>query len=260
MISMKLFGTIILSVFTLLPAAGWANALADAVRGELERAQARLENLREAYDAGAISKRELEEAEAKVAEMQRRLKAATDEPRDLDVAEARSRMELARAEHEKLAAKAKKLRDLYDAGAAARNETEEAEAAAKQAEIYFRLNEELARRVAVVASMPVREPHAISGLTTATFFNLQDAYLREFGRPLPVSAFGPSETHEKLGFDHDGRVDIALHPDSDEGRWLVAQLHARSVPFIAFRQAAAGKSTGAHIHMGFPSPVVRRAS
>jgi hypothetical protein len=228
--------------------------LADSLRHELERATTRLEKLREAYDAGAVSRKEVEEAEAEVHDVERRLREATGEPRDLNMQEAQRRVEEARVEYEKASAKAKKLRELYDAGAAARNDLEAADAAAGQAEVIFRLNEELARRVEVVANMPVRSP-AEGGFTVNTFFFLQDAYFREFNQPLPVSAFGPSETHEKMGFDHEGRVDIALHPDSPEGRWLVAQLHARHVPFIAFRNAVAGKATGAHIHLGFPSPV-----
>ncbi len=254
---------VILPAYALLfvPVSSAATPLAEAVRDELHRAVTRVEKLREAYDAGAVSRREVEEAEAELRDVERRLREATGEPRDLNTQEARRRVDDARADSEKTAAKAKKLRELYDAGAAARNDVEAAEAAAAQAEVYFKLNEELARRVEQAANMPLpsQSPGA-AGFSASMFFFLQDAYYQEFQHSLPVSAFGPSETHEKLGFDHEGRVDVALHPDSPEGRWFIAQLQARQIPFIAFRQPVAGKATGAHIHMGLPSPVVRRTS
>ncbi len=232
----------------------------ETARAELDRAQARLERLRELHAAGAISRVELEEAEAEFRDAQRRLRAVTSEPRELTPEEARRRVEEARHDFEKAAARARKLRELYDEGVVARLEAEEAEAAAKLAENCLQLNQELARRVEYVASMPLpsQQPTA-GGFSFGAFFFLQDVYYREFREPLPVSAFGPSETHEKMGFDHDGRIDIALHPDSPQGRWLIAQLEILRVPFVAFRNAVAGRATGAHIHMGFPSLAPGRA-
>lgn len=241
-------------------AAAGAGPPADTVREELDRATTRLERLREAYEAGAISRRELEEGEADFRNVKRRLRAATSESRELGPQEARRRVEDARYDFERAAARARRLGELYEAGAAARNETEAAQAAADQAEVYLKLNEELARQVELLASLPAQpadQPGA-AGFSARTFFFLQDAFYREFGQPLPVSAFGPSEAHEKMGFDHEGRVDIALHPDSPEGRWLMAQLEIRRIPFVAFRNAVAGKATGAHIHLGFPSAVTGR--
>lgn len=243
-----------LSLFLAIPAR--ANSLYDAVRAERERAITRLERLREAYEAGAISRRELQEAEAEVRDLERRLRSATEQPRELGPEEARRRVDDARYDFEKAADKARRLRELWEAGAAARIEYEQAQAAAERAETYLKLNQELARLVEAVANMPARStgPLGSGGFTTGTFFFLQDSFFKEFRYPLPVSAFGPSETHEKMGFDHDGRVDIALHPDSPEGRWLAAQLEVHRVPFLAFRNAAPGKATGAHLHLGFPSP------
>jgi hypothetical protein len=74
-----------------------------------------------------------------------------------------------------------------------------------------------------------------------------------FGRALPVSAFGQSAVHERLRFDHRDAMDVALHPDSHEGRALMAYLRRSSIPFIAFRGSIPGASTGAHIHIGKPS-------
>jgi len=76
---------------------------------------------------------------------------------------------------------------------------------------------------------------------------------RKFGHALPVSARGETAVHRALGFDHRGRVDVALHPDSEEGSWLRNLLEEMKVPYFAFRGALAGRSTGVHIHIGPPS-------
>jgi hypothetical protein len=48
-------------------------------------------------------------------------------------------------------------------------------------------------------------------------------------------------------------MDVALHPDSPEGKSLIAHLRKAGIPFMAFRGAIAGTSTGPHIHIGRPS-------
>jgi hypothetical protein len=79
-------------------------------------------------------------------------------------------------------------------------------------------------------------------------------FSERFGRPLPISAFGQTSVHDRLGFDHRNALDVALHPDSVEGRALLQYLRTRGVPFMAFRGALPGASTGAHVHIGDPSP------
>jgi len=94
----------------------------------------------------------------------------------------------------------------------------------------------------------------------AALWSLADAYKVEsyfsktFGRALPISAFGQTPTHDRLRFDHRNAIDVALHPDSVEGQSLLAYLRRAGIPFIAFRNAVAGAATGAHIHIGQPSP------
>jgi hypothetical protein len=81
-----------------------------------------------------------------------------------------------------------------------------------------------------------------------------DAFFRlKFGRPLPVSAVGQTETHNQLGFDHREAVDVAVRPDSAEGQVLVGYLTSQGVSFTAIRGAIPGSATGAHIHIGPPS-------
>jgi hypothetical protein len=82
-------------------------------------------------------------------------------------------------------------------------------------------------------------------------------FSNRFGHALPISAYGQSGTHNRLGFDHRNSVDVAVHPDSAEGQALVAYLKSAGIPFMAFRRAVPGSATGAHIHIGYPSHRIR---
>jgi hypothetical protein len=81
-----------------------------------------------------------------------------------------------------------------------------------------------------------------------------DALFRaNFGRSLPISSFGQTKVHDRLGLDHREAIDVAVHPDSAEGRWLMQHLRRAGIPFIGVRGEIAGSSTGAHVHVGPPS-------
>ena len=82
---------------------------------------------------------------------------------------------------------------------------------------------------------------------------IEKFFTQTFGRVLPISAYGQTPTHDRLRFDHREALDVALHPDSSEGRSLLSYLRQAGIPFIAFRNAVAGSATGAHIHIGHPS-------
>ena len=84
---------------------------------------------------------------------------------------------------------------------------------------------------------------------------IQDFFARRFGRPLPVSAFGQTPVHDRLGFDHRDALDVAVTPDSPEGSALMTFLRGAGISFMAFRGAVRGEATGAHIHVG---PASRR--
>lgn len=88
---------------------------------------------------------------------------------------------------------------------------------------------------------------------------VEAAYERHFGAALPVSARGETELHKSMGFDHAGRVDVGLQPDSKEGVWLRKLLENMKVPYLAFRGAVKGQSTAAHIHIGPPSNRIKKA-
>jgi len=76
------------------------------------------------------------------------------------------------------------------------------------------------------------------------------AFQKKFEHPLPVSAAGETDLHRALGFDHSGRVDVALNPGDPEGVWLRRYLKSRQIPYYAFTRAIPGKATAAHIHIG----------
>jgi hypothetical protein len=89
---------------------------------------------------------------------------------------------------------------------------------------------------------------------------LSALFQRKFARPLPISAWGETATHAMLGFDHRGRVDVAVNPDSPEGRWIRAWLERSRIPYYGFRVALLGRSTGPHIHIGPGSMRIRTLS
>ena len=95
----------------------------------------------------------------------------------------------------------------------------------------------------------------------AEFAQLSVSFARRFGKRIPVSAWGESMTHVELGFDHRGRIDVAVYPDSPEGLFIRAWLEKERVPyFFAFRHAVFGRATGPHIHIGPGSYRFARAS
>ena len=83
---------------------------------------------------------------------------------------------------------------------------------------------------------------------------LKQLFSTRFGRPLPVSAYGQTPLHERMGLDHRDALDVAVHPDSPEGRALMEYLREAGIPFIAAWGVVPGATSGAHIHVGQPSP------
>ena len=86
--------------------------------------------------------------------------------------------------------------------------------------------------------------------TRSDLASVEGAFAGKFAKALPISADGETAVHRSLGFDHRGRVDVAVSPDQPEGIWLMHYLESKHIPYFAFRMAVPGKATGAHIHMG----------
>jgi hypothetical protein len=121
-----------------------------------------------------------------------------------------------------------------------------------------------------VLRMPTLPENGFSETTELARFNgrfkwslkeaprLDQYFSQAFRRRLPVTAMGQTATHNRLGFDHRDALDVALHPDSAEGKALISHLRKTGIPFTAFRTAVTGASTGPHIHIGKPSGRLRR--
>ena len=95
--------------------------------------------------------------------------------------------------------------------------------------------------------------NGVGGWAITQASKVEGFFASKFGRELPISAFGQSATHNRLGFDHRNSVDVALRPDSAEGKALIDYLRSNGIPFLAFRTEIPGVATGAHIHIGYPS-------
>jgi hypothetical protein len=208
--------------------------------------------------------------------------ASSTPPADLETAAREYRASLAdllplrEAAAEQARATAATRRRLAEDGLVARRDAEAAEqalAAAERAVLATRAEIDQADRLVAealaVALLPPGKPgvltvtptllryHGTTDWTLAQVAALERFFAARFGRALPVSAFGQTPAHDRLGFDHRNALDVAVHPDSAEGRALMTWLRARSVSFLAFRGPVAGEATGAHLHVGEPSP--RRA-
>jgi hypothetical protein len=172
-----------------------------------------------------------------------------------------------------------KHQQLLSLGVIARREVDEsetklAEAQKKSLEVQKQIGEahQLMAEVAIAeedAKKPKHFPVQMPGTIRSTlvyiryagtpYWSLNDAgkvsafFENKFGRVLPISAYGQSPTHDRLGFDHRHSMDVAVHPDSAEGRALMAYLQSQGIPYTAFRAPLAGNATGAHIHIGLPS-------
>jgi hypothetical protein len=139
---------------------------------------------------------------------------------------------------------------------------DEARAAIEEAD-RFLFEASFQRRLARLAPLP---RGGYEDVTTLVRFNgtsrwslkdvptLERRFTEAFRRALPISAFGQTKVHDRLGLDHRTAIDIAVHPDSAEGRWLMQHLRQAGIPFIGVRAEVPGSSTGAHIHVGAASP------
>ena len=203
---------------------------------------------------------------------QTELIARTREYREsLDPVLAFHESEAARAE-----AQARRGRELLDRGLVSRREAEARDALAQAArakvdETRQRMGEADALMGETLAAIEVAKmPRSAPGETVSTstviryqgtvelaagnVASIETFFSEQFGRALPVSALGQTAVHDRMGLDHRHALDVALHPDSEEGKALMAYLRRERIPFLAFKGPVPGASTGAHIHIGQVSP------
>ena len=182
----------------------------------VKTATAALETRKQLFDQGLISKRELELAEQAIKDSQTRLEEARRQLTESDqlVAQATAELNAART-----------TSSIRVPGSAGR----------------------------YTAANAMLRYTGSPGWSIAQASKVQQFFSSTFGRLLPISAYGQSSTHNRMGLDHRNSVDVALNPDSAEGKALMTFLETNGIPFLAFRRAVAGAATGAHIHVGYPS-------
>ncbi len=254
------------SFLGLLVCATLAAAQTGAANLELEKAKAGLEKLRALVEAGAVPQTQLVQAEETLADAQdaallgRTLygEELTDAQSEAMIAAADRRLQRRSQAFERT----KKLVDAGVAPAVSLDEfQEDLDSALKECDLatsrVLQLHELTANaeieRALLETSVPppLSERHEGDGVfNMSRFARIETAFHHHFGKRLPVSAMGETDVHRSMGFDHRGRVDVALHPDQPEGVWLRTYLDEKHVPYFVFRQAVAGKATGAHIHLG----------
>ena len=238
---------------------------------ELAQARESLAKLRTLVEAGAAPRAQLEREEARLADaadaafLRRTLYGPdlTEDQNEPMIAAARRRLDRRKAD---LEAAEKRVAEGVASRLSLGTYLEDLDRARKEfdlAESRARLSHELTLMAkaeesyqvhlerAPAAAHPLAERYDGQSLFTAVDLQrVEAAFAGHFAKPLPVSALGETAVHRALGFDHRGRVDVAVHPDEPEGVWLRGYLEAHHIPYFAFRQAVPGKATGAHIHIG----------
>jgi hypothetical protein len=241
-----------------------------ALREEVRRVQSLV-------DQGALPAVRLHEAREKLEDaedealLRRTLYAGR--PEDLAEEDAEAAVAAARRRWERHQRRVEQAHRMVEAGAASRlsltpvlEEADLRRRALDLAESRLRLVQELAEMAraeqALLARLEARDDRPaplIERFDGHSLFRSEDldwirrAFEQEFAKPLPISATGQTAVHRALGFDHSGRVDVAVNPDAPEGVWLRRLLQSAGIPHYAVRGTVPGRATGAHIHIGPPS-------
>jgi hypothetical protein len=238
---------------------------------ELIRARAELENLRSLVAQGLVPRARLDAAQQAVTDAEEDVfLKRTLYGQDVSEAEADRIVAITGRRLERREQAVRDMQQLVNEGAAPRLSLtplrEQAEWSRKEHDYAVTREKlihemaEMARTEAALAAKletapaearKLAERYDGSGIfTPLDFEKIGRAFELKFSKSLPVSANGDTAVHRALGFDHRGRVDVALNPDQPEGAWLRKYLLAHRIPYFAFRAAVPGKATGAHIHIG----------
>lgn len=189
---------------------------------EVSKATAKLEELRLLVAEGLVARVELENSEQSLAALRKRLEATQQQI-------AKSNQMIAEISAEEKLAKARESLTL------------------KTPVLNSKAYGNFGTKPTILRYQGVKQ-WSIGGLS-----GLQAFFFNAFGHALPTSAIGQSSTHDLLGYNHRNAVDVALHPDTVQGRALISYLQVQGIPFLAFRAAVPGVATGPHIHVGSPS-------
>jgi len=266
---MRLF---LLVTFGAVLLAGQAVPLADpqAEDADVLRARLNIQRLRTLVEAGALPRVQLEQAEDALGDAQElSVLRRTMYGQDITEEQAGEMVAAAQRRLDRRQKRLDRVRGLIDSGIVAKNDldplVDQVDYARKEYDLAVsraNLNHELVEMAKAEQSRLARSSQLADSartsvrydgagvFTPAQFQQMSTAFEHRFAKPLPVSAMGETAVHRALGFDHRGRVDVALNPDQPEGVWLRQYLEVRRIPYFAFCQAAPGKATGAHIHIG----------
>ena len=245
-------------------------AAAASEDSDVLRARLNIQRLRTLVDAGALPRVQLEQAEDALGDAQDlAVLRRTMYGQDITEEQASDMVAAAQRRLDRRQKQLDRLRGLIDSGIVAKNDLDPLEEqvgyARKEYDLAVsraKLNHELVEMARAEQDRLAIDKSAAAGahasvrydgsgvFTPVQFQQVSAAFEHRFAKPLPVSAMGETAVHRALGFDHRGRVDVALNPDEPEGAWLRQYLEARRIPYFAFWQALPGKATGAHIHIG----------
>jgi hypothetical protein len=251
---------------------GFASALAVlawvgiGLAAEPVKSEAEMERVRALVEAGALPRKALSEGELSL-EKSRLLETLrkTLVQRELTEDELPAMLEAATRLRDLAREQLALTRSRVEAGAIPIKRLEIDKEAADSADRQFELAQTRARLVREMAAMARAESRLdeLEEEDLAFVYDgrgdpfgdddiaaVNEAFYEAFGVPLPLSADGYTALHESLGFDHTGRLDVPVHPDDLEGRFVIELLETWDIPFIAFRSAVPGQSTGPHIHIG----------
>lgn len=242
-----------------------------------------LERLRVLVEAGAAPRAALEKAKAASEDrideaILRQTLYGVMRPEETTAEQAKAMVEAAARRVERMRARLEQMKPLVEAGIMARMELtpvlEELDfrqktlALAESRANFLKELAEMAQREIIAeteqpadaAEKPVMERFdGRTPFSPATLKRVILAFEKQFAKPMPISAMGETAFHKSMGFDHRGRLDVALNPDSAEGAWLKQYLETEGIPHYAFRSAVSGKASGAHFHIGPPSLRLRVA-
>lgn len=240
------------------------------------QAEMELQQVKQLVSAGALPASRITEAQAKLddardEEVLDHTLYSTTMIQNLSSAQTGEMVAAATRRRDRQLAKVEQFQKMLGAGVVARSQISGMEDELRMRETALSLAAGRAQLFEEMAASARREEALMSSLNTGVspaverFFGdgrfdegkqlkpIEAAFEGRFRIPLPISADGETAVHRSLGFDHTGRVDVAVSPDAPEGRWLKQYLEARNIPYFAFRAAVPGQATGAHIHIGPPS-------
>lgn len=241
----------------------------------VDQAQREISRLKDLVAAGAVAPARLQDAEQALddardqAILERTLYGRMT-VQDMTEQQAQEMMAAAQRRFDRQKQKIDRQQNLVDQGVMARVEMEPAQQELDTRKLALDLAHSRANLLTELADMARHEQMELAdtdvqlpssnhvmehfggdgAFTPSELKQVETAYAKAFKKPLPISANGETAVHRALGFDHRGRVDVALNPDQREGVWLRTYLAKNDIPYYAFRAAVPGKATGAHIHIG----------